>query len=199
MSNQYQTIVKTSEAELKEKGSKFIAIAFPFNSESQLKGIIETLKSKHTKARHFCYAYRIRAKNENSRANDDGEPSGSAGKPILNTILSKNLSDVLVVVIRYFGGTLLGVPGLINAYKNTSLLALESAEVKIVFLTDIYLFTFNFEHLNELMKIVKEFQLKILEQLFVPNCNFKIEINRQIAETTLDKFVKLRIFEIEKL
>ncbi|MES2797811.1 MAG: YigZ family protein, partial [Bacteroidota bacterium] len=112
------TISKKAEGEFKDKGSRFIAIAYPFDNIDLLKTYLIETKTIHPKARHFCYAYKIGMDSENSRSNDDGEPSGSAGKPILNAILSKNLSNILIIVVRYFGGTLLGVPGLINAYKS---------------------------------------------------------------------------------
>jgi uncharacterized YigZ family protein len=115
--DQYRTIQQACEGTFKDKGSKFIAYAYPIASEQEIKQILMDLKAMHQKARHFCWAYRLTADRSIFRINDDGEPSGTAGRPILNSLLSANLTNVFVVVVRYFGGTLLGVPGLINAYN----------------------------------------------------------------------------------
>lgn len=193
----FLTISNKSEGEFKEKGSKFLSYAFPFENIEQLKPSLEELKSIHPKARHFCYAYKIGMDNDNFRSNDDGEPSGSAGKPILNAILSKNLSDILIVVVRYFGGTLLGVPGLINAYKSASLEAISNAEIieKIVY--NKYIFKYNFEKTNEIMRIVKENELKILAQDYTDKCEIKIEVRQAIVEKVIGKIVELRIDDLE--
>lgn len=193
---QYNTIKYASEAEYKDKGSKFIAYAIPFRNEIDLKNKLESIKLKHSKARHFCYAYKIGTLNDNFRANDDGEPSGTAGKPILNAILSKNLSDTLIIVVRYFGGTLLGASGLISAYKSVSILALEKADIETIFLKDVYVFHFHFENLNDLMKLVKVNNLVILKQDYDPNCIFEIEIKRKEAHELIQKFKELRMFKI---
>ena len=116
----YQTIEFPAEGIFRDKGSKFIAYAYPFKDEANLKDIIADLKSQHPKARHHCYAYRLSPDRSVFRVNDDGEPSGTAGRPILNVLLSMDVTNILVVVVRYFGGTLLGVPGLINAYKTAT-------------------------------------------------------------------------------
>ena len=130
MIDEFKTIKSNSEGLFKDKGSKFYAYAFPIQNEEDVRFYLETVKAEHPKARHACYAYKLGIEETNFRANDDGEPSGSAGKPILNTITSFDLTDTFVVVIRYFGGTLLGVPGLINAYKEATKEALSIAEIE---------------------------------------------------------------------
>ncbi len=125
----YQTLSAPNQAEFKDKGSRFIAFAYPIRSTEEVKQYVDTLRQEHHKARHWCYAYRLGVDGNQFRANDDGEPSGSAGRPILGQIDSAELTDVLVVVVRYFGGTLLGVPGLIHAYKTSTQMALQSAQI----------------------------------------------------------------------
>lgn len=192
----YNTIKYTTEGEFKDKGSRFISYAFPFQNEEQLKSHLKALRNIHTKARHFCYAYKIGNDSNNFRTYDDGEPGGSAGKPIFNAILSQNLSNVLVIVARYFGGTLLGVPGLINEYKTAATLALKEAEIETIYLKDIWILNFSFENLNDLMKITKEYNLAIIKQEYHPTCSFEIEINKNETTEILAKFKKLRAFEI---
>ena len=192
----YNTIKYTTEGEFKDKGSRFISYAFPFQNEEQLKSHLKALRNIHTKARHFCYAYKIGNDSNNFRTSDDGEPGGSAGKSIFNAILSQSLSNVLVVVVRYFGGTLLGVRGLINAYKTAATLALKVAEIETIYLKDIWILNFSFENLNDLMKITKEYNLAIIKQEYHPTCSFEIEINKNETTEILAKFKKLRAFEI---
>jgi uncharacterized YigZ family protein len=196
MTFSFKTIKTANEAEFKEKGSRFIGYLFPFEREHDLKSSIELLKNKHPKASHFCFAYRIGNEGNIFRSSDDGEPSGTAGKPILNTILSKNLTNVLVIVVRYFGGTLLGVPGLIHAYKQASIMVIESAEVETIHLKESFIFKFSFENLNDLMRYVKEYHLTILKQEYEETCIFEIEIKSSEAEEILGKFQNLRSFEI---
>src|ERR1700751_109849 len=129
MTDTYLTIEKSAEGLFKDKGSKFFAYAFPIQSEEEIKQHIIDLKKQHHGARHWCYALRLGADKKLFRANDDGEPSGTAGKPILNQIISADLTDILVVVVRYFGGTLLGTSGLIAAYKNATLIALQNSNI----------------------------------------------------------------------
>jgi uncharacterized YigZ family protein len=166
MNDTFLTIKAPSEGEFKDKGSKFLAYAFSVSSVEEVKQQLDFLHELHPKAVHHCYAYRFGFEHEHFRANDDGEPSGSAGKPILNAIQSRQLSNILIVVVRYFGGTLLGVPGLINAYKSASLEAIDSAEIieKVVVIE--HEISFEFEQMNAVMKIMKTHSLKILEQGF---------------------------------
>ncbi|WP_442796201.1 IMPACT family protein [Pelobium manganitolerans] len=174
----YETIEAPVEGVFKDKGSKFIACAFPFKQEQQLKELLEQVKIKYPKARHYCFAYRLTPDRRVFRVNDDGEPSGTAGRPILNVLLSKNLSDVLVVVVRYFGGTLLGVPGLINAYKSATELALADAKIITARVQDVYQVGYAYAQMNEVMKIVKDADVDILTQDFDLDCKLKIAINQ---------------------
>lgn len=125
----YRTIAHPAEGIFKDRGSKFLGFAFPVKTETEIKEIIANLRAEHSKARHFCWALRLTADRSVFRLNDDGEPSGTAGRPILNTLLSADLTNILIVVVRYFGGTLLGVPGLINAYKTASQESILAAEI----------------------------------------------------------------------
>lgn len=191
----YFTINGKYEGLFKDKGSKFMACVFPFEDETKLKDLIEETKSLYPKARHYCYAYQIGVSGDHYRANDDGEPSGSAGKPILNVILSKKLTNVLIVVARYFGGTLLGVPGLINAYKSASLIALEDADIITRYVREVYLFRFTFEKMNEIMRVVKENELKVLSQTYDDLCGLEVEIRQSMVPKMLARIEDIREIE----
>ena len=192
----YFSISKEAEGEYKDKGSKFIAFAFSFSDPENLKKLLDEVKLKHPKARHFCWAYKMGIGPDNFRSNDDGEPSGSAGKPIFNAILSKNLSDTLIVVVRYFGGTLLGVPGLINAYKSASLEAISNAQIVEKLVYEQFVFKYDFEKTNEIMRIIKEFELKILAQNYSDKCELKVEVRLSLVEKVMKKIEDLRFVEI---
>src|SRR3982750_246297 len=155
--NHYYTIDRPSQAEFKDRGSKFLAYVFPIQTTDEFKKRLKELKEEHPKAAHHCFAYRIGTDGNNFRSSDDGEPSGSAGKPILGQIDSRELSGIAVVVVRYFGGTLLGVPGLINAYKTVTSLALQLTPIiqKPVLLH--YELQFDYTLMNEIMMVVKRF------------------------------------------
>ncbi|QPH40283.1 IMPACT family protein [Pedobacter endophyticus] len=187
----YKTIQSPSEGIFRDRGSKFIAYAYPIRSEDQVKPILTHLKAEHAKARHWCYAYRLTPDRSVFRINDDGEPSGTAGRPILNCLLSADITNVLVVVVRYFGGTLLGVPGLINAYKNASLEALASANVITKTINDVYEITFNYLQMNHVMKLVKDENLDVLKQQFDVDCLLRIEIRKAQLNHVLARFDKL--------
>ena len=150
----YKTIAKPSEGTFKDRGSKFIGYAYPVTSESEVKNILGLLRADHSKARHFCWALRLSPDRSVFRLNDDGEPSGTAGRPILNCLLSADVTNILIVVVRYFGGTLLGVPGLINAYKTAAQEAIKTAEVVEKTVNDIYRLKFEYLQMNEVMKII---------------------------------------------
>lgn len=168
-----------------------MAYAYPFKSENQLKEIIADLKTLHPKARHHCWAYRLTPDRAVFRLNDDGEPSGTAGRPILNMLLSKDLTNVLVVVVRYFGGTLLGVPGLINAYKSATQLALEEAEIVEETVNDVYEISFDYLQMNEVMRLVKEENLGILNQNFDNRCLMEVEVRKMQVNQFVSKLDKL--------
>lgn len=176
MEDTYITISKPAEGLYKEKGSKFISFAYPVTSEDEIKEHIQILKKEHHSARHHCYAWRLGYKKLLFRANDDGEPSSTAGKPILGQIQSFDLTDILIVVVRYFGGTLLGVSGLINAYRNAALDAVNQAEIIEKLVEQQILIEFGYEAMNEVMKIFKDEKISLIDPQFDLKCQIKTQI-----------------------
>jgi len=187
MIDNYQTLSIRSESLFKDKGSKFIGIALPASSEEEIKESLAEIKKTYFDARHHCYAYILGNHGEQIRANDDGEPNHSAGDPILGQIKSKGLTNTLVVVVRYFGGTKLGVSGLINAYKIAAYDALSANTVKEVKITDKVEFKFNYEQMNDIMRLVKDFDLKIIDQQFEMECLLKAEVVVSRTEELIQK------------
>jgi len=187
----YRSIEKPAEGIFRDRGSKFLAYAFPVNTENELKNILSQLKADHPKANHHCYALRLGIDRSVFRINDDGEPSGTAGRPILNTLLSRDLTNIVVIVVRYFGGTLLGVPGLINAYKSATEEALKQAVIIEKTVNDIYTFDFDYLQMNEVMKIIKDDNLTIINQVFDNNCSIQVSIRKIQVNQTLAKLSKL--------
>lgn len=183
----YRTISKPAEGIFKDRGSKFLGYAFPVKNETEAKAHIAHLKTEHAKARHFCWALRIGPDRSVFRLNDDGEPSGTAGRPILNTLLSADLTNILVVVVRYFGGTLLGVPGLINAYKTAAKEAIGAAETIEKTVNDVYRLSFSYLNLNEVMKIIKDENLSISDQQFDNNCSMEISVRKSQLNLVIAK------------
>ncbi|MCE7067994.1 YigZ family protein [Dyadobacter sp. CY326] len=181
----YQTVTGPAEGFFKEKGSKFLAYSFPIDNESDAKMHLATLRELHPKAVHHCYAYRLGADRMSYRMSDDGEPSGTAGRPILNTLYSRNVTNVLLVVVRYFGGTLLGVPGLINAYKLATEDALNQSEIVTKHFYNLYELTFSYPQMNDVMRIVKEMELPVREQVFEMECRLVAEVR----VTSTEKFI----------
>lgn len=175
----YKTISKVSEGLFKDKGSKFIAYAFPVKSEKDIKEILANLKKQFHDARHHCYAWALGNDGESIRANDDGEPSGTAGKPILGQIHSFELTNVLIVVIRYFGGTLLGAGGLINAYRSAARDALQNASIRKEFLKAVYEIRFPYTEMNNVMKILKEMDVEQFDKEFEMECKMKTRIKQK--------------------
>ena len=171
----YKTIASpTEEILFKEKNSKFFGYAFPISEEAEIKPILETLRKKFPDAGHFCYAYQIGSTDISYRANDDGEPSNSAGMPIYGQIQSKGLTNIIIVVIRYFGGTKLGVGGLISAYRTTAQMSLEQAEI-IEKTIDIHLvITFDYQNINKVMRLIKEKNLTIVSQSMEMACEIEV-------------------------
>ena len=167
----YNTIAQPSTAEFKDRGSKFIAFAYPLETVEDFRKILQQLKKEHPKAAHHCFAYRMGTDENTFRVSDDGEPSGSAGRPILGQIDSKELTNVLVVVVRYFGGTLLGVPGLINAYKSASSMALQVTPLLQKQVEIKYTISFDYTKMNEVMRILKSYQCSVLQQETQLFCN----------------------------
>ena len=195
----YKTIKTPSEGLFKDRGSKFLAYAYPIEHENEIKPLVENLKKEHFKAVHHCYAYRLGLDRSNFRVNDDGEPSGTAGKPILNTLLSQEITNVLVVVVRYFGGTLLGVPGLINAYKSATIEALAVADIIEKTVNDVYNVSFEFVQMNDVMKVVKEFSLKIRNQTYDNQCTIKLEFRKTLTNQVIGKLEKIDGIVVEYL
>ena len=195
----YQTIKTPSEGLFKDRGSKFLAYAYPIEHENEIKPLVENLKKEHFKAVHHCYAYRLGLDRSNFRVNDDGEPSGTAGKPILNTLLSQDLTNILVIVVRYFGGTLLGVPGLINAYKSATIEALAVADKIEKTVNDVYNVSFEFVQMNDVMKVVKEFSLKIRNQTYDNQCTMELEFRKTLTNQVIGKLEKIDGIVVEFL
>lgn len=192
----YNTIEQEGFAEFKERGSRFLAHSFPFCDTQKLKGIIQNFKKLHPKAVHFCYAYKIGTDGNKFRSSDDGEPSGTAGKSILGQIESKELTDVLIVVVRYFGGTLLGVPGLINAYKSSAAMALQVVPtIRKPLLLKIKI-AFDYTNTNEISKIIKHYKCHIISQENFLFSAYTIAIPLEIKEEVLFKLKQLRNVEI---
>lgn len=187
MKDTYLTIATIAEGFYKEKGSKFLAFAFPVQNEDQVKDCLEELRKKYYDARHYCYAYMLGREMEVFRANDDGEPNHSAGDPILGQIRSANLTDILVVVIRYFGGTKLGVGGLVTAYKTAASEALQSAEILEKIVTKQVHVEFEYPEMNEIMRIIKEHELNIAHQEMALNCSMKIEVRENDFDLIMEK------------
>lgn len=192
----YKTITSLTQAEFKDKGSRFIAFAYPIRTLADVKKYLDPLKEEHHKARHWCYAYRLGVDGVQFRANDDGEPSGSAGRPILGQIDSVGITDVLVVVVRYFGGTLLGVLGLIHAYKEATAQALAVAEVveknieKTVWLKCEYPF------LNEAIRIAKQYQADVLERDLQLDCRLTVSLSLVNYEACVAAWKSTRQIEV---
>lgn len=195
----YKTIRKASEGTFRDKGSKFIAYLYPVRSENEVKDIISNLKALHPKARHHCWALRLSPDRTVFRLNDDGEPSGSAGRPILNTLLSYELTNVLAVVVRYFGGTLLGIPGLINAYKTATIEAVKQAEIIEQTVNIMYRIRFGHPLMNNVMKVIKEEDLTISNQNFDLNCSFDVEIRQSFANKVIRRLEKIEGLKWEEL
>lgn len=172
--DEYKTILEPSQGIYKEKGSKFLAYAFPVYNEEVIKNHIDTLKKEYYDARHHCYAWQIGLNKEFFRANDDGEPSGTAGKPIHGQIMSNELSNILIVVVRYFGGIKLGTSGLIAAYKAAAADAISNATVVLKTVNDYYEVNFNYEAMNEVMRIIKDEQPAIINQNFNLRCSIML-------------------------
>ncbi len=188
----YNTILQPAVAEFKDRGSKFLAYSFPVTSIEECKKQLANLKKEHPKAVHHCLAYRIGVDGSTFRVSDDGEPAGSAGRPILGQIDSKQLTNIMVVVVRYFGGTLLGVPGLINAYKTATSLTLQLSPIiqKAVEVT--YALNFDYQQMNEVMMIVKQYNCSVVEQVAQLFVELKIGIPKNRLEEVINKIQELQ-------
>jgi len=197
MEDTYLTLPSMSEGLYKDKGSKFYSFAFPVTAKEQIKSIVEDFRKKYHDARHVCYAYRIHPTMIETRANDDGEPSGTAGKPILGVLVSKDLVNVLVVVVRYFGGTLLGTSGLITAYREATLDAIDHNEIiekKVEVSFTIY---FGYLVMNDVMKIIKDENPTVLEQSFDNDCKMLLQIRVRDYDKIINRLQKVEGLKIE--
>lgn len=196
----YLTLRKpTEEAVYKEKGSKFLAYAFPVTSAEQVDDILQLQKKAHPKARHWCYAWKTGVQSPAFRYNDDGEPNNSAGKPIFGQIQSFGLTDVLVIVVRYFGGTKLGVGGLVTAYKSAARLALENASLIEKMILEELTLRVDYANMDKVMRIIKENGLSIVDQRLELDCFFKVSVRKSKLEQIISLFHELRIVEVKKV
>lgn len=187
----YKSIASCSEGLFKDNGSRFIALAYPVETEEQVREIVSGLKKEYYDARHHCFAYRLGYKGDRWRAADDGEPAGSSGRPILGQIDSLGLSDVLVVVVRYFGGIKLGIPGLIRAYKSSTSDALSKAEIVEKIASKQYRLNFGYLNMNEVMKVIKDMNLEQRNQVFDMACSLDTSVRLSYEEEFLDRISKL--------
>lgn len=195
----YNTIAQPSSAEYKDRGSRFIANAFPVSSTEDFKKRMDEIKKLHPKATHHCFAYRIGADKNIFRVSDDGEPSGTAGKPILGQIDSKDLTDTLVVVTRYFGGSLLGVPGLINAYKMAASMALQIIPVIRKDIEAQYRLHFDYTRMNEVMRVVKQRSARIVSQEMQLFSEMVIAVPLRMAVIILNDLNEVQGLEVKKI
>ncbi len=187
----YKTISHTSQGIYKEKGSRFLAFAFPVYSEDEIKNHIKELKQTYYDARHCCYAWQLGLDGNSFRVNDGGEPSGTAGKPIYGQIKSFGLTNILIAVIRYFGGTKLGTSGLINAYRQASIDAINNTTITERTINDYFEFNFPYTNLIDIMKILKDNDLNIVEQQFKAGCVIKISVRKSLSESVISQCEKL--------
>lgn len=195
----YHTIASRSEGLYKAKGSKFIAIAFPVKTEAEVKDKLQEVRKAYHDARHHCYAFRLGFDKSSYRYNDDGEPSGTAGRPIFGQIQSKDLTNILIIVVRYFGGTKLGISGLISAYKTAAYEAIKQAKILSLTVNDVYEVSFEYPLMNELMRIVKDEQLIVIEQDFQISCKLIFKVRKKESNRLYDKFRKLHGIKIRYL
>lgn len=194
----FYTIDKTGMAETRERGSRFISYAFPIETVDDFKVALESIKKQHPKASHHCFAYRIGLDKNLFRVSDAGEPSGTAGKPILGQIDSKSLTNILIIVVRYFGGTMLGVPGLINAYKTAAALALQVTPMIQKPIEENYSLHFDYTQMNEVMMVVKQMNCTIHLQEMQLFCNMEIGIPKSKVNEAVYRLEDIRGVEIKK-
>ena len=199
MEDIFKTIEKPSEGLYKDKGSRFISYAFPVNSEEQIREIVQSIKKEHHSARHHCYAWRLGSDKLLFRTNDDGEPSSTAGKPILGQIQSFDLTNILIVVVRYFGGTLLGVSGLINAYRNAALDAVNQAEIVEKLLEKWFLVEFDYGAMNEVMKVFKDEKLPQIDPQFDLKCKIKTFVRLSESNQIEKSLLKINSVQVKDI
>ena len=189
-SDKYKEIKSATTGVYKEKGSKFIAYSFPVHSEENVKEKLEEVKKIEHSARHHCYAYILNPDKSAQRVNDDGEPSSTAGKPILGQILSNDLTNILIVVVRYFGGVKLGVPGLIRSYKTAALDTISNSEIITKIIRDQFAVSFKYPQMNDVMRLVKEYNLEVVNTDFQIECNLIFAVAKSKSEVVVETFKK---------
>ena len=190
-SDTYRTIKSTAEGLYKEKGSRFVSVAIPIADQKEIKPIIDSIKKEHHEARHHCYAYMIGHERSIWRVNDDGEPSGTAGRPILGQINSTGLTNIIIIVCRYFGGTLLGVSGLINAYRSAAASAIANGEVVERTVQDYFEIKFPYSSMNDVMKILKEENLGQSQQSFELECSILVNFRQSVRVKVLNRLSRV--------
>jgi len=199
VSDCFKSIAELSTGLFKDNGSKFLAFAYPVTTEEEIKAIIQGLKKEYYDARHHCYAYRLGHTGAIWRMNDDGEPSSTVGRPIYGQILSAELSDILVVVVRYFGGIKLGVPGLIRAYKTSTADAIANATIIEKIATEPFRIIFDYLQMNSVMKRLKDLGLSPTDQQFNLSCSLRVDVRLAMIPSFLESFNKLEGCRIEKI
>lgn len=187
----YNTVIHNSEGKYTEKGSKFLSFCRPVKDEFEVKEVLAQLKKEYFDARHHCYAYRLGWDKSVYRFNDDGEPSGTAGRPIYGQILSNDLTNVLIVVIRYFGGTKLGVSGLINAYKTAAIEAISANKIEEVSIKDIYKIDFQYDKMSEVMKVLKQTGVELVETNYNNDCSATVSVVKTLTVMVYDSISKI--------
>ncbi|MFH0894051.1 MAG: YigZ family protein [Bacteroidota bacterium] len=193
----YRTITTPSESSFRDRGSRFLGYAYPVKSENEVKETLSILKKKYHDANHHCFAFRLGADHSAYRFSDDGEPNNSAGRPIYNQINSHDLTNILIVVVRYFGGTLLGVSGLINAYRTTASLAIEASEIIEKTANENYLLTFSYEVMHEIMPILKEPHILNAQYDMGENCKVNFAIRKSLAMSLTERIQKVSSVKLE--
>jgi uncharacterized YigZ family protein len=191
MSDTYKTIKNSSEGIYKEKGSKFLSFAIPVCHVEEVKEIVKDYRKRFFDARHVCYAYMLGDERKNFRTSDDGEPSGTAGRPILGQINSYELTNILIIVVRYFGGILLGTGGLVVAYKEATADALNQAQIIEKTVDELFSINFDYILMNDVMRIIKDTNTQINDQIFDNQCSMELSIRKQDAQVLLTKFEKI--------
>lgn len=200
MKDTYKSITRASpEVLFKDRNSKFFGYAFPVKTEEEINEHLEDLKAKHHKARHWCYAWQLGKEEFRYRANDDGEPSNSAGMPIYGQIQSFELTNILIVVVRYFGGVKLGVGGLINAYKTAAQMALEESDIITRTIDEVFVIQFDYPEMNKVMQVIKQNNLNVIDQKLEIDCRIYISVRKNEAKDIFSKFDNTYKVEISKL
>jgi uncharacterized YigZ family protein len=199
MEDSYRTLEKPAEGLFRDRNSRFMAFGYPVESADQANEILNVVRKKYHDARHHCYAFRLGYEKEISRMNDDGEPSGTAGKPIYNQLISNNLTNTMIIVVRYFGGTLLGTGGLINAYRSATTDMLNNASIILRYVEEQIRLTFPFEKLNAVMKLLKDENCVPKNPLYESNCVMVVGIRKSMAERLMQKLRIIGGIHIESL